>query len=88
MCAETPNEVRVMASMCAVDWVLLDHAADNPVEVGDVVSVDAGGMPIYQVVALASGQVWLGDDRRRSVQVMPLDGFRWKGANRSGGAAA
>jgi hypothetical protein len=68
-----------MSSSRAVDWVLLDHAADQPVEVGDMVSVDAGGMPIYRVVALAGRQVWLGDERRPSVRIMPLDGFRWRG---------
>ncbi len=47
-----------MATAHAIDWVLLDHAADRPVDIGDVVSIDAGGMPIYRVVALADGRAW------------------------------
>ena len=69
-----------MASASGVKWVLLDPAADNPVRVGEVVSTEAGGMPIYRVVALADGKVWLGDDSHAAVRVMPLAGFRWKGA--------
>ena len=50
-----------MASSHAIDWVLLDHTAARPVDIGDVVSVDAGGMPIYRVVALDGRSVWLDD---------------------------
>jgi len=77
-----------MSGMCAVDWVLLDHGAEAPVAVGDVVSVDAGGMPIYQVVATAPGRVWLADDAGRSVRAIPLDRFRWKGADVARAVAA
>lgn len=72
----------------AIDWKLLDHAAATPVEVGDVVSADAGGMPIYRVVALAGGQVWLGGDRDATARVMPLERFRWRGGAAMAGAAA
>jgi hypothetical protein len=61
--------------MGAVDWVLLRNEA---VSVGDLVSADAGGLPIYRVVAIADGQAWLQDDRRAAVQVLPLDHLRWK----------
>ena len=66
--------------MASLDWVPLDHSTADPVQVGDVVSVEAGGMPIYQVMAVAPGQAWLGDERKSSIRVMPLDGFRWKSA--------
>ena len=48
--------------------------------IGDVVSVDAGGMPIYRVVAVEDGQVLLGGERDPSLRLMPLDRFRWRGA--------
>ena len=70
----------------AIDWTILDHAAATPVAVGDVVSTDAGGMPIYRVVALAGDQVWLDDERHAAVRVMPLDRFRWRGGPAIGGA--
>ena len=64
----------------SVEWMLLDHAATAPVAVGDLVSVDAGGMPIYRVVKLAAGHVWLDSERHDTVREMPLDLFRWRGA--------
>jgi len=69
-----------MATSRAVDWVLLDHAADRPVAVGDVVSVEAGGMPIYRVVGLAGTKAWLDDEWGRVRRLASLDGFRWRGA--------
>lgn len=66
-----------MATSHAIQWALLDHAADRPVEVGDLVSVDAGGMPIFRVMALAGRQLRLADERQ-SAQVLPLDTFRWR----------
>ena len=63
----------------SVEWALLDHAAQEPVAVGDLVSVDAGGMPIYQVVKLEGPIVWVGGQRGESAQRMPLELFRWKG---------
>ena len=68
-----------MAHSQSVEWVFLNPDVEHPVQVGDMLSADAGGMPIYRVVALAGRQVWLGDERRPSVRIMPLDGFRWRG---------
>ena len=68
-----------MASLNALNWTPL---ADDAVEIGDVVSADAGGMPIYRVVAMQEGRVWLQEDRAPEPQLMPLGRFRWKAANR------
>jgi hypothetical protein len=68
-----------MSSFHAVEWVLLEPAA-SPAKVGDLVSVDAGGMPIYQVTAVSDGLILLQDERRAPVQVRSLDAFRWRGA--------
>lgn len=68
-----------MAS-AAVNWMLLDHAAERPVQVGDVVSVEAGGMPIFRVVGLAGTKAWLDDEMGRVRRLTALDGFRWRGA--------
>jgi hypothetical protein len=64
----------------AIQWTLLDHSTPDPVRVGDVVSAEAGGMPIFHVVALVGDQAWLADERETEVKVMPLTGFRWRGA--------
>lgn len=67
-----------MAS-AAIKWELLDHAAARPVQVGDIVSVEAGGMPIFRVVGLAGTKAWLDDDAGRVRRLMALDSFRWRG---------
>jgi hypothetical protein len=64
----------------SVEWMLLDHAAAEPVTVGDLVSVDAGGMPIYRVAAVALGHVWVHGERDATTREMPLALFRWRGA--------
>jgi len=69
----------IMTSARAVSWVLLNHAAEAPVQVGDVVSVEAGGMPIYSVLGLEDGHALLRDERRPQPQSLPLSAFRWRG---------
>lgn len=61
-----------------IDWQFMD-AADAPrVAVGELVSVEAGGLPIYRVVSLADGRARLreidtGDDR-----ISPLSAFHFR----------
>lgn len=62
-----------------LDWAPLDHTAARPVEVGDLVSADAGGMPIYRVLSLEEGRAWVATREGAPARAMPLDGFRWKG---------
>lgn len=66
-----------------MNWVPLSV---NAVSVGDFVSTDAGGMPIYRVVKLADGQAWL-QGERRPVEVMPLARFHWRASDPGHGAA-
>jgi hypothetical protein len=63
--------------MRGLDWVLL---AKDAVAVGDMVSADAGGMPIYRVVAVADGKAWLQAGQRPTVEILPLDRLLWKAA--------
>jgi hypothetical protein len=67
-----------MAGMSAIDWVLVDHSAADDVQVGDVLSTDAGGMPAYRVVAMADGRVWLRDDQHPFDRILPLGLLHWK----------
>jgi hypothetical protein len=64
----------------SVDWSLLDHTAREPVRVGDMVSTDAGGMPIYRVLAVAPGRALLADEHHSAPRDMPLTTFRWRAA--------
>jgi hypothetical protein len=61
-----------------VDWVLLNEAAQAQVQVGDVVSVEAGGAPTYRVLRLDQGRAWLRDEVRQMDCVAPLSQFHWK----------
>jgi hypothetical protein len=61
-----------------VDWVLLDEAAQARVQVGDLVSVEAGGAPTLRVMRLADGRAWLRDSGSGADLVSPLSAFHWK----------
>jgi hypothetical protein len=61
--------------MSAVDWVFVSEDAVN---VGDTVSADAGGMPVYRVVALANGVAVLQDEHHADLLQAPLGRFHWK----------
>lgn len=62
-----------------VDWTPLDHAANPPVQVGDMVSADAGGLPIYRVMAFDGARAWVATSQGAPARVMPLERFRWRG---------
>jgi hypothetical protein len=68
-----------MASLSSVDWILL---AEDDVTAGDFVSVEAGGMPLYRVIAVEDDKAWVSDDRHPMVRAMPLARLRWKAAGR------
>jgi hypothetical protein len=61
-----------------VEWVLLNEAAQAGVEVGDLLSVEAGGAPTLRVLRLDSGRAWLRDEARQMDCVAPLSQFHWK----------
>jgi hypothetical protein len=68
-----------MLNVRALDWAPLDHRAEQPVAVGDLVSAEAGGMPIYRVMAFEEGRAWVATGQGAPARAMPLEGFRWKG---------
>jgi hypothetical protein len=61
-----------------VDWVLLDQAGQAHVQVGDLVSVEAGGAPTLRVLKLDDGRAWLRDEVGGMDCVAPLSLFHWK----------
>jgi len=62
--------------MSALHWVL---SSQEDVHVGDVVSADAGGMPIYKVMAILGREALLEDEQHAPVRA-PLARFPWKAA--------
>ena len=71
-----------MPDLHNIEWAPLDAAAREPVRVGDLVSADAGGMPIYRVMACEPGRAWVAAAEGAPARAMPLDGFRWRGVSR------
>jgi hypothetical protein len=61
-----------------IDWILLDPATGEIARVGDLISADAGGLPVYRVLALADRRAWVRDDRDASDHILPIGQFRWK----------
>ena len=62
----------------AVQWTPLELGTPESVQVGDLVSADAGGMPIYKVMGFDAGRVMLAGDTSPAPRHMPLELFRWK----------
>ena len=65
-----------MVSVSALNWTFLPNA--SAVKVGDLVSADAGGMPIYEVMAIEEGRAWLRREETSQALEMSLDRFSWK----------
>lgn len=61
-----------------VDWVFLNLGMESAVRVGEMISADAGGLPIYRVMALRDGRAWLRDVDNGADRVTPLRDFHWK----------
>jgi hypothetical protein len=61
-----------------IDWVYLNLANAAEVNVGELVSAEAGGLPIYRIVALRDGRAWLKDLADGADRVTPLSAFHWK----------
>ncbi len=61
-----------------ITWVYLDRPDEDHVRQGELISADAGGLPIYRVVSLGGGRAWLRDTRDGSDRVSPLSAFHWK----------
>ena len=61
-----------------IDWVYLNLANVGDVRVGELISAQAGGLPIYRVMALTHGRAWLKDLATGADRVTPLSDFHWK----------
>ena len=69
------GEANMAVNAREIDWIFFD--CREAVAPGDLVSAEAGGMPIYQVVSMANGRAWLKDTQDGSDRIGPLDGFHW-----------
>jgi hypothetical protein len=68
-----------MGAMAAtIDWVFLNPANVADVSVGELISADAGCMPIYRVMAIRDGRAWIKDLQDGADRVAPLSAFCWK----------
>ncbi len=56
-------------------WVTVGRGA---LTVGDRVSAEAGGLPIYRVVQVRDERVWLREERTGRDCLMSAAGLRWR----------
>ena len=61
-----------------IDWLYLHEDDERSVRIGELVSADAGGMPIYRVVSLSDGRAWLKNIDDGADHLMPLRSFHWR----------
>jgi hypothetical protein len=61
-----------------IDWVYMDRADEAHARRGELISADAGGLPIYQVMDFSGDRARLRDTRDGSDRVAPIDAFHWK----------
>jgi hypothetical protein len=59
----------------AQQWTAIDRSG---VRAGDKVSAEAGGLPIYTVVALQNEGTLLREERSGREHVAPLSALHWK----------
>ncbi len=60
-----------------IDWIYL-NLGGGEARVGELVSAEAGGLPIYRIIALRDGRAWLKDLQDGADRVTPLTAFHWK----------
>ena len=63
-----------------VDWLFVAGDAAALIQVGDLVSAEAGGLPTYRVLSLEDGRAWLRDEEHSADMISPIGRFRWKAA--------
>jgi hypothetical protein len=66
----------------AIDWVPLDHAAGEPVRIGDLVSAGIDDLPVYRVMALDEDRAWVATHPGAPQRMMSLAAMRWRGVER------
>ncbi len=65
-------------NVAQLDWRYLHHDDERSVRVGELVSAEAGGMPIFKVMSLADGRAWLKNVDDDSDSLLPLRVFHWR----------
>ena len=61
-----------------VQWISVDQGGSDGIRVGDLVSADAGGLPVYRVMSVENGRVWARDEQTGADCIAPLSRFHWK----------
>lgn len=64
--------------MANVEWSFIDTESRTPLLRGDLVSAEAGGLPVYEVVGVSDGRIWLRDAQTHRDHVLPRNSVRWR----------
>ncbi len=54
------------------------HVDADKVLVGDLVSAEAGGLPIYRVLRVENGRLWMREERSGRDHIAPMSAMPWK----------
>ena len=61
-----------------IEWEYFDRDTLGMISEGALISAEAGGLPIYRVMRLGDGRVWLRDVLEGCDRVTPRAGFHWR----------
>ena len=64
-----------------IEWEYFDQDNESVILPGTYISAEAGGLPIYRVMALSNGRAWLRDVLDGHDRVTPLSRFHWRVCN-------
>ena len=56
-------------------WNIIDRSR---IAVGDLVSAEAGGLPVYRVLSLQDRRLWLREEQSGRDTIAPVDAMHWK----------
>jgi hypothetical protein len=59
----------------AYQWIAIEPL---DIKAGDLVSAEAGGLPIYRVLALQDRTTWLREEQSGRDRVAPVTALHWK----------
>ena len=64
--------------MANVEWSFVDRESPAPIRSGDLVSAEAGGLPIYEVMEIDGARLWLREALTNRDCVAPTASMRWR----------
>ncbi len=64
--------------MANVEWLFIDHTTRPTLAQGDLVSAEAGGLPVYRIMDITDARAWVRDARSERDHILPTGHLRWR----------